>query len=396
MPENTRVVIHLGDEPVQKVGPRLFRKRVLRYSSWRHPNAPGGILAVDREYARRVVSNFMTKAWDHAAVTLGHPKGEAAGLAAAVGEVVGLEDADDGVWATLSVDQATADAIDEKKIKGCSAGLVPNYVDHEVGGRGDVGPILAHLALTNEPYIKGLGDFEPVHLADGGEAVLLSPAESDEPPEGTHMTLEELLAQAKKDGLDAKAVAKGLGIDVEGLEAKAALADKVPTLEEELEALKKAAPPADDKKEPTAEELAAAKKEGAGELVAALGQALAGAKVIELAEGQEPDLATVVKAIVDTAAAGAQARVDLSEQRFENAFAAAKKAGKVVPAQKDNLKKVFLSDEATFTALIEATPKSVDFAEHGEEGVDLEEPATGEKVDAEAEVERYAAMAESK
>lgn len=364
--DNKRAIIHLDDETATKVGPRTYRKRILRYGKWHHAAAPGGILDVSPEYGAKLVANFNEGVWDTAAVTHGHPKDEKDGTLLSTGEVLGLEQDADGVWGIVKVSADTATKIDAGEIKGCSAGLIDNYVDHEVNGRGEVGPVLAHLALTNEPYIKGLGDFAPVQLADEGEAVLLSPVD---PKEEVPMDRAELLAAAKT-----------AGIDIEALEASAA---KVTDLEAKL-----AAAPTT---ETVVEEATAAAQ---GELVAALGEALVGAQVITLAEGETPNLASVVKAITSAVADGKTAQATLLLSEAEGAVDAAIRSGKAVPAKRDALVKLALSDRATFDALL-PDEAIVPLGERGHSGIDLEEPNGGAGLDHAAEIDRLAALADA-
>lgn len=375
LPENQRAVIHLDNEAAVKVGPRTFRKRILRYGKWSHPNAPGGVLDVDLAYGQKLAANFANGVWDASPVTLGHPTTEAEAVKNATGGVQALEADADGVWATFSVNAPTADKIDAKEIIGCSAGLIPSYVDHEVGGKGDVGPVLEHLALTNRPYIKGLGDFSPVHLADHGDAVLLSL--HTEPQEDKPMERSELLTKAKE-----------AGIDIEALEQAAA---KVPTLEADL-ATAKATPTA-----PTEEAITAAKAEATSELVAALGEGLVGAGHIALSEGEKPTLAGVVGAIIGAISDGKTAQATLVLSEAEAAVDAAIAQGKALPASKDALVKVFLSDKDTFAALIPAEAiVSLGELGHAGSGVNLSDPnsATG-GIDTAAEIDRLAALAET-
>ena len=371
-PENVTAIIDLDDKSATKLGPRTYRKRILRYGRWQHDAAPGGILSVDRGYGRRLVENFTGKVFDTVGANIGHPKNDQERIATAAGDIVGLEDADDGVYATVTVPPKVAEDIDEGRIKGCSAGIIPEYVDKEIGGRGNVGPVLDHLAFTNKPYIKDLGDFSPVHLADDSKIVLLS-LTTTTPPEGKTMDKTELIAKAKE-----------LGIDIEALEADAG---KLPALTTELEAAKAKIPAK------PVEEIAAEAKVAAGqELTTALAEALSANKLITLAEdGTKPSLSDVVGAIAKAIQEPKDALL-LSEATAD--VDAKVKSGHILPTQRDAMVKVRLSDPDTFKALV-PEKAIVDLAELGTTGAP---GADGEVLLADGtpladEVERFTKMA---
>lgn len=360
-----RVVIHLDDAAATRVGPRTWRKRILRYGQWRHRGAPGGVLKVDANFIDRVVANFNERVWDHVYVPLGHPQDDAASVKENTGEVIALEHVeDDGLYALMEVAEDVAPKLG-KEIKGASAGLLLGYQDHEVGGRGNVGPVLSHVALTNEPYIKGLGDFEPVELAEMGDAVLLDPV-----PEEETMDLEELIEAAKE-----------LGVDIPALQ-------KAAKDHEELTAWLEAAQ-AEGAGEGATEEV---KEEAEQELVASLAEALTGAGVLNLSEGQEPTLATVVGAVRQVAETAQESQRKLALSEAEAAVDSAIREGRALPSKRDALVKLYLSDPEAYEALL---PESaiVDFSERGTQG-DLGEPELGGD-DTDTEIDRYAEMASS-
>lgn len=376
-PENTRAVIHLKDAAT-KVGPGVYRKRILTYGKWNHTAAPDGVLEVDLAYGQRLVKNFAGKVFDAVKITKGHPKTEAEALDLATGDVIGLEAEPDGVYALLTATSETAARIDDGSIVGCSAGIIPDYTDHAVGGAGNVGPVLEHLALTNTPYIKGLGDFSPVHLASKSDAVLLS---RQTQPEDTAMTREELLAAAK-----------AAGIDIESIETAAATtateADKATIKELET---KLAALPAKVDPDPTAEEAAKteAKAEATQELVTALGEALGAAKIITLAEGETPTLKGVVEGIVASVTEGREAKATLNLTEAEGDVDKAIREGKVLPANRDGHLAIRLSQgHDAWAALVPAAA----IVKLNDELGTIENPDDGTDVD--AEIERLYALAE--
>lgn len=380
---NQKAIIGLDDLAPTQVGPQLFRKRVARYGSWHHKNAPDGLLTIDKTYAQQLADNFSQGVWPDVAVTFGHPKDEADAVKQSTGKVVGVEVAEDGYYNLVQVTAETAQKIKDGAILQCSMGIIPDYEEHEVGGRGKVGPVQNHLALTNEPYIKNLGDWLPVQMADAQDVVVLSEYEA---PKEAPMNEAELIAAAKELKLDPAKLATDLGLDIAAIETAArdkALAD-VATL----------VPAKPDPKGEAKPE--AAKTEATKELVAALGEALASGGVITLAEGQEPTLADVVGAITTAVQSGKQANITLAEQQADAAVAKAIREGKALPAQAASLKKVWLSDKETFEALLPKSP-IVDFNEIGsQDQTDLSDPATATGgINASEEIDRYAKLAET-
>jgi hypothetical protein len=346
-----KVVIHLDDDAPVRTGPRTFRKRLLRPGKWAHTAAPGGVLNVDAAYMQALADNFSAGVWDTVHVPFGHPKDEKDAVLSNAGQVTALEVGEDGLYGILDIDPAHADKIGSL-VKGVSCGILPDYTDHEVDGRGNVGPVLAHVALTNEPYIKGLGDFTPVsdvHLAEAqADGTLLTPI----PEEPKTMKLDEIKALLKSEH----------DIDLDALTAAPASVDE-----------------------------AAITTAATENVVAALGEALVGAQVITLAEGVKPTLADVVGAIKGVAEEGRKATVELAETKADAAVSAAIRDGRILPAKAATFKALFLSDPATFEALTDT--KVVDFSEVGTVGVELTEPSTGETIKTADEIDRLSTLA---
>lgn len=383
-PENVGAVIHLDDKAT-RVGPGMWRKRILRYGKWSHDAAPDGVLDVDESYGQKLVRNFADKVFDSVQTIKGHPKNDAERIAFAAGQVVALDDAGGedgpGVYATIQVPDAVDQEIAEGKVLGCSAGIIPNYADHELGGKGNVGPVLEHLALTNTPYIKGLGGFSPVHLAANTPSVLLSLG--DAVTKEHVMDRKELIEQAK-----------ALGIDIEELETSAA---KLPELETKL---------ADATKAPTPDEITAAQTEAKeiakGELAVALGEAFAGAGLITLADGQKPDLGSLVKTLGEQLANGKNAAQELRLSEATHAVDAAIKDGRIIPGKneddgsnkvRDANVKLYLSDKETWETLLPKTPL-VDLSEYGTTGADDDGITLSDGAKSSDEVTRLLALAE--
>lgn len=147
---------HLG-EGATRLGTNLWRKELLRFGTWVHPNDPERELVVDRSLVDRIKVNFESRVLDFVPVPSGHSDAWEANR----GEVISLEvDPNVGLIALLRVDAETDQAIADGRLRGISAGFHEDYLDRERDVR--VGPLLRHAALTNVPYIKGLAAFERV------------------------------------------------------------------------------------------------------------------------------------------------------------------------------------------------------------------------------------------
>jgi len=202
-----------GESAAAKIGPRLYRKHLLRYGAWVHPNDPAKKLEITPEFAAKLKANFDAAVLDAVPVPGKHTDDWKANH----GTTVGLEvHPEKGVYALLQVDDEADKAITEGKLRGVSAGLAEDYLDKQKGQR--VGPVLRHVALTNVPYIKHLEGFERVaNLSDDEQLILLAEVESPAPPAPPAPPEEEPVDKEK-----ALAFLKEQGIDVEALQAQGA------------------------------------------------------------------------------------------------------------------------------------------------------------------------------
>jgi hypothetical protein len=191
-----------GESAAAKVGPRLWRKHLLRWGEWVHPNDSDKKLKITPEFAAKLKANFDAAILDTVPVPGKHTDDWKANH----GDVVGLEvHPEKGVYALLKVDQEADEAIAAGKLKGVSGGLVEDYLDKERNVR--VGPVLRHISLTNVPYIKHLEGFEAVAaLSDDETLVVLSEVQTPAPPKEDTVTKEEALAFLKGEGIDVEAL----------------------------------------------------------------------------------------------------------------------------------------------------------------------------------------------
>lgn len=130
-----------------------FNKQILKYGTWKHPMAPGGVLRVTENFVKQIIENFDKMPFSP--VLRGHVDNEMAEANPSLivsKNIISLEMKDDGLYATFEADKKDIDSYND-----VSAGIAPNYEDHETGEI--VGPVLKHIALVLDPYIKGLKTF---------------------------------------------------------------------------------------------------------------------------------------------------------------------------------------------------------------------------------------------
>lgn len=191
---------------------RAFRKQILKFGQYAHPNIPGAKLTVDSDMADRLIDNFNADVCDIVQVPVVDGKNEhVEDPFRNLGEVIDLQKTAEGIDAI--VDARRPEYADQlgKTLIGASAMMHMNYTDTRTGEK--VGPTLLHVAVTNRPYMTNLEGFEEIIAASADtlgdeEPVLLSAAETEETimPE-----LEDMLQTLKNEH----------GIDVAALQAQA-------------------------------------------------------------------------------------------------------------------------------------------------------------------------------
>ena len=155
---------------------KVFKKQILPFGTFAHPNTPGTRLTIDRGMAETLVKNFNDRVCDIVQVPIvdGENKHNEDPLRN-IGEVVGLDIDEDGVNALIDARKPELAGELGRTLIGASAMMHMNYTDTRSGNK--VGPTLLHVAVTNRPYITDLKDFEEVVAASGpsdAKPVLLS------------------------------------------------------------------------------------------------------------------------------------------------------------------------------------------------------------------------------
>jgi len=307
---------------------RLFRKQILRFGQFAHPNIPGEKITFDRPMAERMKANFANNVCDIVQIPLvdggnRHTEDPLRNL----GEVVDIDVTDDGVYAVMDIRKDDAADALGKTLIGASAMLHMNYTDTRTGQK--VGPTLLHTAITNRPYITELGDFREIVRASADALG------DDLPIVLSHFTSEEQTMD--KDALIA-ALRDEHGIDVHELSEKAALVDEIED---------------DD-------------AETGDELVSALSAVLESAGILSLSgNGEAVTIKDVGEAVIELAEekVALSSRVEsLESERDEARRAAAEQRidglveeGRILPKQRDTMLALSMNDPETFEALLPDT-----------------------------------------
>lgn len=140
---------------LEKINGTQYRKMIAKYGKWVNPLFPIEYMELDKEWAQEVAKNFEAKVIDHVPIPLNHTDD----VSANTGELVGVEVGEDGLYGILEIrDWQTIDKIESGVIFDVSISFDWNYVDTELGQ--EHGPVLLHVALVNNPYLKGMTGFE--------------------------------------------------------------------------------------------------------------------------------------------------------------------------------------------------------------------------------------------
>jgi hypothetical protein len=209
---------------------KLFRKQVLHWGDFVHPNLPGSKITVDEAFADKLITNFSRGVCDIVQVPIvdGGNKHTEDPLRN-VGEVIDLERDEKGIYALIDARRPEYAAELGKTLIGASAMMNLDYTDTKTGEK--VGPTLLHMAITNRPYITGLDAFDEVIAASADtsdeDTVLLGAADIEET--NMPMTRDEMIAALKAnhdidvealiessvDGQELATLSSALGADVE-------------------------------------------------------------------------------------------------------------------------------------------------------------------------------------
>lgn len=357
---------------------RRYRKQLVKFGAWVNPHDPRKKMVLDKSWAAQVVQNFKDKVLNKVPVVEGHPKTSGDLLAATRGWIGGLSIEDDGIWGQMGIVASdTAEKIDNGLFDDVSISFDPDYLDKLTGK--NVGPVLLHVGIVNDPYLKGMKPFEA--LADKTKVIMLSESKELEVSKVKNDREFPIEVKFTEEGEEKTAtIAAGEEIEVpeEAAEAvttqvKEAVAPEAEKTDDEKAAEEAAAKEAQEKAASEAAEKEAADKAAA-----------------EKAEAEKSELEKTKEALAD-----ANAKIALGDA--EAKYRALLAEGKIVPAQKDAFislstapdSTISLADGATtslsdlLTDLFKAAPKRISFGEEGASGDDAEKTPYDELSDEE-------------
>lgn len=329
---------------------KLYRKQILKFGSFAHPNSKNESLVIDREVGEKLVRNFQNGVCDIVQIpVVDEANKHVEDPFRNIGEVVDLSLENDGVYATMDV-RKNADDIG-KTLLGVSAMMHMDYVDTRTGEH--VGPTLLHTAITNRPYITNLRSFEPLIAASAdafgeGRPVFLT-------EENEMMTKEQMIAALRDEH----------GIDVEALVASAE--------------------PASD------------------ELVSALSEVLRDAGVVTMSREEGEDEQVTITDVAEAVIELSQEKMALAEQvavltaEREEAIAEAReqeiddlvRQGRILPKQRDVMLELSVADRDRFEALLPDSP----IVSLSEEGVTVHDDGAIDEGKFDEDVERLVQLA---
>ena len=161
---------------------KRFKKQICQFGEYVDPNNTSKRMVLDKLFGKQLKENFDNGKYGVVAVPLGHPRNSSELAAWNRGEMVNMELTDDGINAVIEIrDDETAKSIENRNIPDVSMGFEDNYLDKKTGKF--VGPLLKHVGLVVDPYIKGMRRFVP--LADEVPAVLFSDSQDYEKEDKT-------------------------------------------------------------------------------------------------------------------------------------------------------------------------------------------------------------------
>jgi hypothetical protein len=132
----------------------VFYKQIVAYGKWVNPLFPVEFMELDEEFGKSLLKNFESGVVGKIPVPLDHTDQ----VDRNAGEVIKLELKPDGVYAYIDIRrQEVVDDILGGLIFDVSISFDWNYVDTKDGK--EYGPTLLHVALVNNPYLKGMTPF---------------------------------------------------------------------------------------------------------------------------------------------------------------------------------------------------------------------------------------------
>ncbi len=327
---------------------KIIEKEVLRIGKWFHPKAPKGILEITGDFLQKVVDNFSITPF--VPVLRSHIDNSEAEKKPELTISKNIQSlTTDGQKLTVKFE---ADESELDKYNDVSASIEPDYVNKETGKV--IGPVLSHIAMVLNPYIKGMGEF--TMLSDDDKNYLINLSEIKE------MTDEQIPVKPEVEVTEVEVEKTDAEVVETEVEKEKSEVSEVPT----EEAVKQA--------EAVETEIAPVETEK-----------------VEASE----DAATQIKKLQ---AELEQARLELSSRTAMDKYTMLLSEGKILPAQKEafialheNVKgTIDLSEETinladVLVSLFQNNPVLVNLSEKGVHEVDDD---TSEETEVEAELRK--------
>lgn len=402
--------------PLEQINGTQYRKMIAKYGKWVNPLFPIEYMELDKEWATQVKANFDAKVIDRVPIPLNHTDD----VSANTGEVIELQVENDGLYAVMEIrDWKTVGDINDELIFDVSISFDWNYVDTEKGI--EHGPVLLHVALVNNPYLKGMSGFEKTDAQIAKEqaesaawgdmewltdfsskhkksAIMLSESKAKE--------LRDMFVTIKNDK-DFPVTISVKDEDGEAVEKVLQPGEEVQVPQDQsegiLQTIASAEKPADEEEE-TAEAKAAREAKEAEDAEAAKKKededAAAAAAAAKKAEEEDAELTDEEKAAKAEKAELADLRVKNAKLELSEKYNTLLKAGKITPAQKDRF--MALAEVHTTTVqlsgkqvnlsqvvvdILQAGPQVVSFSEEGTQKTEEEKKAEEEAAAAAAAAE---------
>lgn len=148
------LIAQKGSNQFEEQPSGLYRKEVIKFGSYRDKFDATKKMTLNRQTAEEVVANF--KRYPDVPIPPSHWEDNAVKN---TGWVKAFHITDRGLDAELDIISKEAKAaLSDGRVRDVSVGIYHNYEDNESGE--SVGARVHHVALTNEPYLKGMKGFE--------------------------------------------------------------------------------------------------------------------------------------------------------------------------------------------------------------------------------------------
>lgn len=324
---------------------RLFKKHLLSTGTLIHP-ATNEEIPITEDFLGTIKTNFEKGVCDTVAIPLANEANQhSEDPDRNIGEVIGVEVNDGKLYAVMDIrDENRAEKLG-KTYLGASAMLHMDYVDTSTGER--AGPTLLHAAITNRPYVTGLEDYQEIKevvaaTSDRAEDAVMLRFAVEAPP---------MQPPAQRPAVEEKAMADEItGTETQDTApAEVSLDDLLATLKNKFAI------------DVPALQTAAAQANATASLSKALSEALEGAGVVKLSNNTDDKVSNedIVGAIKELAAdkVALTNRVGtLERQNAESEINTLISAGRVLPAQKDAMVELKLSNQAMFDKIVPSQP----------------------------------------